>query len=101
MPTIYTPSRPPAQAPGPAPVRRDFRNVGGSDLGGRIVLGIILLLIGYAISGWGRDLLYALGAVSLLTAFAGYCPVNAALGRNTCRLGSSERSDTLGTDQRL
>ena len=85
MPTVYEPQRPPVRTPEPSPPR-DYRNVGGSDQGGRFVLGIILLLIGYAVTGWGRDVLYALGAVSLFTAFAGYCPINAALGRNTCRI---------------
>lgn len=79
------------QAPPERPVehrRREemaLRNVGGAERTTRLVVGLILIAFGYGASAtaWLSGLLYALGVVILLTALASYCPVNAAIGRNS------------------
>ena len=61
-------------------------NVGGLDRVIRVALGVVfLLLAGFVIETtlW-RIVLLVLAAVALVTAFVRYCPLNQALGLNTC-----------------
>ena len=61
-------------------------NVGGIDRTGRIVLGIVLLLVGLTapIEMTWRVVALVIAAIALLTAVVRYCPVNAILGINSC-----------------
>jgi hypothetical protein len=58
-------------------------NVGGIDKVARIALGVILLGLLVLLEGNARWL-GLIGLVPLLTALAGYCPLYAVLGVNTC-----------------
>lgn len=56
-------------------------NVGKAEKIVRSILGLIILGIGIAyMSWWG-----ALGAVLLITAAIGWCPINRVLGIDTCK----------------
>ena len=56
------------------------RNVGGFDRGFRIAVGLVVIAAGmFTRSWWG-----ALGAIPLLTGFAGWCPVYLPFGASTC-----------------
>jgi len=46
----------------------------------RIIIGIIILLIGYLYSSWWG----LIGLLPLLTGIIGFCPLYALLGWNTC-----------------
>ena len=52
----------------------------------RVVLGIVLIGIGYlaALPGWGAMVTYVLGAVALVTGAWGFCPAWKLFGINTC-----------------
>jgi DUF2892 family protein len=60
-------------------------NVGGIDKVLRMVAGAVLLAMVFVIDGsarwWGL-----VGLVPLLTGYAGYCPLYALLGINSCPL---------------
>lgn len=61
-------------------------NVGGIDRIARIVIGIVLVAIGIFA---GLDLtwkivVFVLAAIMFLTAAVSFCPINAAIGLNTC-----------------
>lgn len=60
-------------------------NVGGIDRVLRIVAGAVLLALVFVLDGsarwWGL-----VGLVPLITGFAGYCPLYALLGINSCPL---------------
>ena len=60
-------------------------NVGGMDRTGRIVLGIVLLLVGLAapIEMTWRIVALIIAAIALVTATVRFCPVNAILGINS------------------
>ncbi|HUX89716.1 MAG TPA: DUF2892 domain-containing protein [Gallionellaceae bacterium] len=61
-------------------------NVGGMDRTGRIVLGIVLLLVGLTapIGMTGRVVALVIAAIALTTAIVRFCPINAMLGLNSC-----------------
>jgi hypothetical protein len=61
-------------------------NVGGMDRTGRIVLGIVLLLVGLAapIATTWRIVALVIAAIALVTAAVRFCPVNAIFGINSC-----------------
>lgn len=61
-------------------------NVGGIDRIGRIVLGIVLLVIGLAapIEMTWQIVALVIAAVALITATVRFCPANAIFGINTC-----------------
>jgi hypothetical protein len=63
-------------------------NVGGIDKVARIALGVILLSLLVLLEGNARWL-GLIGLVPLLTALAGYCPLYAVLGVNTCAAKSA------------
>ncbi len=59
------------------------RNVGGIDRTGRIVIGIVLLVVALAAPiemAWR----IVAAAVALVTAIVRFCPANAIFGINTC-----------------
>jgi hypothetical protein len=61
-------------------------NVGGIDRTGRIVLGIVLLIVGLAVPMemiW-KIVVFVVAAIALLTAIVRFCPANAIFGINTC-----------------
>ncbi len=61
-------------------------NVGGWDRNIRLVSGAGLLTAGLLglVKGRARSAALALGTTQLLTGLSRYCPVNQALGINTC-----------------
>ncbi|HUX63369.1 DUF2892 domain-containing protein [Sulfuricella sp.] len=61
-------------------------NVGGIDRTGRIVIGIVLLLVGLAtpLDMIWRVVVLIVAAIALLTGIVRFCPVNAIFGINTC-----------------
>lgn len=67
-------------------------NVGGVDRTGRIIVGIVLLLLGLFApleAGW-RTLFFILAAVALVTAIIRFCPANALFGIDTCKPRTGE-----------
>jgi hypothetical protein len=68
-------------------------NVGGVDRTGRIVIGIVLLLVGL-FAGLGavwQVVVLILAAIALVTAIIRFCPLNALLGINTCEASKGEQ----------
>jgi hypothetical protein len=63
-------------------------NVGGMDRSARIALGILLLVIGLAapVGAMWQIVLLVVAAVALVTAAVRFCPANALLGINTCKM---------------
>ena len=63
-------------------------NVGGMDRSGRIVLGIVLLVVGLVapIGAVWQIVALVVAAIALITAVVQFCPVNALLGINTCKM---------------
>jgi hypothetical protein len=60
-------------------------NVGGTDRAVRILLGLVLIPVGYfALSGVLAWLAYAVGAIGLVTGVVRFCPANALFGVDTC-----------------
>ena len=60
-------------------------NVGGIDRSGRLVLGIVLLLVALIapVTMTLRIVLLVIAAIALVTAIVRFCPANAVLGINT------------------
>ena len=67
-------------------------NVGGIDRIGRIVIGIVLLVVGLAapIEMTWRIVALVIAAIALVTAIVRFCPANALFGVNTCE-GESKK----------
>ncbi len=63
-----------------------LKNVGGIDRTGRIVIGIVLLVVGLAapIEMTWRIVALVVAAIALVTATVRFCPANAVFGINTC-----------------
>lgn len=61
-------------------------NVGGIDRTGRLVIGIVLLLLGLLapMAATARTIILVLAVIALATGIIRYCPANALLGINTC-----------------
>lgn len=61
-------------------------NVGGIDRTGRIVIGLVLLVIGLAapLEMVWRIAVLVIAAIALITAAVRFCPANALFGINTC-----------------
>lgn len=60
-------------------------NVGGTDRTLRILLGLVLIPVGYfALSGVLAWLAYGVGAIGLVTGVVRFCPANALFGVDTC-----------------
>ena len=66
-------------------------NVGGLDMMFRLIGGIILLAIAYSVpmAEWLLVVLVVVAAIALITGLARYCPANALLGFNTCKVKAS------------
>jgi hypothetical protein len=62
-------------------------NVGGMDRIGRIVLGVVLLIVALAapVSTMWQIVLLVVAAIALVTAAVRFCPANALLGIDTCK----------------
>lgn len=62
-------------------------NVGGLDRAGRLVIGVILIALGFfeIITGTAAIIAYALAAIALVTGLIRFCPLNALFGINTCK----------------
>lgn len=60
-------------------------NVGGIDRSGRLVLGIVLLLVALIspVTMTWRIVLLVIAAIALITATVRFCPANAVLGIST------------------
>ena len=61
-------------------------NVGGIERTGRIVIGIVLLVVGLVAPvemAW-RVAALVIAAIALVTAVVRFCPANAIFGINTC-----------------
>lgn len=62
-------------------------NVGGIDRNGRIVVGVVLLIVGLAVPMemvW-RVVALVVAAIALVTAAVRFCPANAILGIDTSK----------------
>lgn len=61
-------------------------NVGGIDRTGRLVLGVVLLLVGLLapLGMTWQIVVLVLAAVALVTGIVRFCPANALFGINTC-----------------
>jgi hypothetical protein len=61
-------------------------NIGSTERAIRIVLGILLLVIGYAagLPAWASVVAYIAGAIALLTGAVRFCPLWQLFGVNTC-----------------
>jgi hypothetical protein len=61
-------------------------NVGGVDRIGRIIVGIVLLIVGLAapIEMTWRIVALVIAAIALVTATVRFCPANWLLGIDTC-----------------
>jgi hypothetical protein len=74
-------------------------NVGGMDRIGRIILGIVLLLVALLVPTLGTSLkilLFVIAAIALVTAVIRFCPANALLGLNSCKMGKNPGSQAMG-----
>ncbi len=71
-------------------------NVGGWDRGIRLILGVLLLVLGFAgiFKGALAIIGYIIGAIALVTGLVTYCPINALLGFDTRKTGVALESDT-------
>lgn len=69
-------------------------NVGGMDRTGRIVAGIVLLVLGLLLPSlemiW-RIVILLLAAIALVTAIIRFCPANALFGINSCEQNKEEQ----------
>lgn len=63
-------------------------NVGGYDRIGRIVIGVVLLIVGLAapVGATWQVVALVVAAIALVTAVVRFCPVNYLFGINTCKL---------------
>lgn len=61
-------------------------NVGGIDMGARLIIGVILLIAAFTVSMstvW-QTVILVLATIAIVTAVIRFCPLNAILGFNTC-----------------
>lgn len=70
-------------------------NVGGFDRILRLILGVILIALAYfgILSGTGAIIAYIVAVIALVTGLIKFCPVNALIGINTCKVKSSKSAD--------
>ena len=61
-------------------------NLGMTERGIRFTIGLVFLAAGFLadLPGWGTGTVYVLGAITLVTGAAGFCPAWKLLGINTC-----------------
>ncbi len=68
-------------------------NVGGMDRSGRIVLGVVLLLVGLLAPlelTW-RIVVLVVAAIALATAIMRFCPANQMFGIDTCEMKDGDQ----------
>jgi len=60
-------------------------NVGSTDKTIRIILGVVLLIVGFSVqmSAGLKTVVFVISGIALVTAFINFCPLWAALGINT------------------
>ena len=66
-------------------------NVGGFDRILRLILGVVLIALAYfgILSGTGAIIAYIVAAIAIVTGLIKFCPINALVGINTCKVKSS------------
>jgi len=57
-----------------------MKNVGSADRAIRLILGLVIIAIGYYYQSWWG----AIGIVPIFTALIGWCPAYMPFGINTC-----------------
>ncbi|MEJ2316319.1 MAG: DUF2892 domain-containing protein [Gammaproteobacteria bacterium] len=57
-----------------------MKNVGSADRAIRLILGLVIIAIGYYYQSWWG----AIGIVPIFTALIGWCPAYLPFGINTC-----------------
>ncbi len=57
-----------------------MKNVGSADRAIRLILGLVIIAIGYYYQSWWG----AIGIVPIFTALVGWCPAYMPFGINTC-----------------
>jgi disulfide bond formation protein DsbB len=64
-------------------------NVGGMDRIGRLVLGVVLLIIGFLapLEPLWQTIIFIIAAIALITGIFRFCPANALFGIDTCHPG--------------
>ena len=69
------------------------KTVGSVDKVIRIILGLFLLIIAFALSVWQtlKVILIVVGVIALLTAITSICPLYSLLGINTCKLKDKDK----------
>ncbi len=60
-------------------------NEGNADRIVRVILGVVILAVGYSMKSWWG----AIGLVPLLTGALGTCPIYSVFGISTCKLKGS------------
>jgi cytoskeletal protein RodZ len=60
----------------------------------RLVIGLVLLAVGYSVGGWLQIVLYILAIYALITAAAGTCWIYNMLGMNTAKTGEAKPVET-------
>lgn len=66
------------------------KNVGGFDRGLRIVVGLVLLGLGY----WNQSYWGFVGLVPIVTAAMGWCPAYTLLGFSSCPMKGDSAPDS-------
>ena len=72
-------------------------NVGGIDMGARLVIGAVLLVTGFTLplSAVWQTVVFALATIALITGLVRYCPINSLIGLNTCAQQKEESHSHL------
>ena len=70
-------------------------NVGGLDRVSRLILGVVLIALAYfdVLTGTLAIIAYIVAVIALATGVIRLCPINAALGINTCKAKPSETTE--------
>jgi len=63
-----------------------MKNVGGADRIVRIILGLVIIALGFYFKSWWG----LVGVVPFLTALIGWCPLYLPFGISTCRVKKTE-----------
>lgn len=61
-------------------------NVGKPDKAIRIILGVVIIALGFVYGSWFG----LIGAIPILTAFMGFCPLYSIIGANTCKIKQTQ-----------
>ncbi|MCX7725716.1 MAG: DUF2892 domain-containing protein [Chitinispirillaceae bacterium] len=60
----------------------------------RAVLGILLLILGFMLSGVYKIIILIAAAILIITAITGFCGLYAVLGINTCKIKKTQDNPT-------